>query len=111
MTKEPKTSKAELERLQRDLGSLLGKAENPVIVAGLDKATGTMLRFAHASYADAVLMSAIIVAEACAMAADLDETEPEALLNVALEELEKIARSALEITQHEHQAGKGGRAS
>lgn len=109
MTNEPKTSKAELERLQRDLGSLLGKAENPVIVAGLDKATGTMLRFAHASYADAVLMSAIIVAEACAMAADLHETEPEALLNVALEELGKIARSALEITQHEHQAGKGGR--
>ena len=111
MTNEPKTSKAELERLQRDLGSLLGKAENPVIVAGLDKATGTMLRFAHASYPDTVLMSAIIVAEGCAMAADIGDADPEAILEVALEELGKIARSALEITQHEHQAGKGGRAS
>lgn len=111
MTNEPKTSKAELERLQRDLGSLLEKAENPVIVAGLDTATGTMLRFMHASYADTVLMSAIIVAEACAISADLGEAEPEALLNVALEELGKVARGALEITQHEHQAGKGGRPS
>ena len=111
MTNEPKTSKAELERLQRDLGSLLEKAENPVIVAGLDKATGTMLRFAHASYADTVLVNGVILAEACAMAADIGDADPEALLEAALEELANIARGALEITQHEHQAGKGGRAS